>query len=309
MLSAVSFAQVKVTLNTPTNYAFTQAPAKVVASAYSPNGMSSMAVFVDNIRVYFQWGDTISTNLWLSPGSHNIQVQATDNTNQTGSSPTVRVYSLASRGTVGKIEELDPWQSCTDAGCAGGQGTSTTFTAPYQTTPSRDGSSRQFYLGGTGQYSNSYWYKFVGGSSTATNFTYDLYPRVDNPVAPQALEFDVNQSFSGKRWIFGTQCNFKGSGKWDVWDGGAGKWVPTKLACKQWKANTWVHIVWSVQRVGDTVRYTSIAIDGVTNSINMQLPRQPSWVGSDIDIAVQLDGDSNQTPYNVWVDSVQLTAW
>lgn len=309
LLTASSFAQVKVTVTTPTNNASTGAPVKVVASAISPKGMSSMAVFVDNTRVYFQWGDSITTYLWLAPGAHNLTVQGTDNTNQTGSSAVIKVNSLTANGTLTKIDESNPWESCTEANCAGGQGTSTTYTAPYQTLPSLDGSSRQFNIGGTGQYSNAYWYKFIGGSSTATNFTYDLWARVDNPTAPQALEFDVNQSFAGKRWVFGTQCNFKGSGKWDVWDGGKGKWVPTTAACKPWAANSWVHIVWSFTRVGDSVRYNTVTVNSLQFAVNLTLPRQASWGGSDIDVAVQLDGDGNQTPYNVWVDNVQLNVW
>src|SRR4051812_37958957 len=135
LLCAAATAQVKVTLNTPTNNSWAGGPAKVVASAYSPNGMSSMAVFVDNKRVYFQWGDSMTTYLWISNGWHTIQVQGTDVTNQTGSQ-SARVYSLSGKGTVSKLEDSDLWQNCTEANCAGGEGTSTTFTAPYQTSPS-----------------------------------------------------------------------------------------------------------------------------------------------------------------------------
>ena len=308
VLSVSAVAQVNVTVTTPTNNARAGSPAKVVASAFSPNGMSSMAIFVDNKRVYFQWGDSFTAYVWLARGWHDLQVQGTDNTSQTGSQ-TVRVYSSSGLGAVSRIEDMDPWQNCTAADCAGGGGGSTTFTAPYQTTPSRDGSSRQFNIGGTGQYSNAYWYKFVGGSSTATNFVYDLWARVDNPAAPQSLEFDVNQSFDQKRWVFGTQCSFKGSKRWDVWDGANGRWVPTAIPCTQWKANTWVHVVWAVVRTGDSVRYQTLTLNGKQYNVNVTLGRQPSWLGSDIDVAVQLDGDANQTPYNVWVDQVRLTAW
>jgi len=40
---------------------------------------------------------------------------------------------------------------------------------------------------------------------------------VDNPNALQALEFDINQTFGGNRWVWGSECNFNGSGKCAVW--------------------------------------------------------------------------------------------
>jgi hypothetical protein len=308
LLSASAVAQVKVTLTTPTPNASVGAPAKIVASAYSPSHVNSMAILVDNTRVFFHWGDTVTAYLWMSTGYHTIQVQGTDDANLTGTQ-SVRVYAYSSLGSLGNIDSMTGWQNCTASDCAGGQGTSITDSSANVTSPSRDGNSRFFSLGGTGQYSNAYWYKIVGGSSTALNFMYDLYARVDDPTAPQALEFDVNQSFNQKRWVFGTQCNFKGSHKWDVWDGGKGQWVPTSAPCTQWPANSWVHIIWSVQRFGDNVRYLSVSVNGKSYPLNLQLSRQPSWAGSDIDVAVQLDGDANQTPYKVWVDSVKLMAW
>src|SRR4051812_10178176 len=307
LFSAAAFAQVSVTVITPTNNTRSGSPMKVVASAFSPNGMSSMAVFVDNTRVYFQWGDSFTAYLWLKPGWQNLRVQGTDVANNIGSQ-TVRVFSKSGSGEVVGIEDTT-WQNCTAADCAGGQGTSTTYTAPFQTTPSRDGSSRQFNLGGTGSYSNAYWYNFVGGSNAATNFVYDLWARVDNGAAPQALEFDVNQSFDQKRWMFGTQCTFKGTGRWDVGASGRGTWVPTAIACTQWPSNTWMHVQWTVIRVGDSVRYVKLNLNGKDYPVDITLGRQPIWAGSDIDVAVQLDGDANQTGYNLWVDQVKLRAW
>jgi hypothetical protein len=307
IFTAAAFAQVSVTVTSPTNNSRSQSPLKVVASAYSPNGISSMSIFVDSVRVYFQWGDSFTAYLWLKPGWQNMTVQGTDVANNTGVQ-TLRVFSSSGSGEVSGIEDTT-WQGCTAADCAGGQGTSTTYTAAYQTTPSLDGSSRQFNLGGTGRYSNAYWYNFVGGSNTATNFVYDLWAQVDNAAAPQALEFDVNQSFDQKRWVFGTQCNFKGSGKWEVWDGGNGAWVPTSIPCTQWPSNSWVHVQWTVVRVRDSVRYVKLTLNGRDYPVDITLGRQPYWAGSDVDVAVQLDGDANQTGYNIWIDRVKLRAW
>jgi hypothetical protein len=302
-----ALGQVTVTVTNPSGGFSGASPMQFVASGSSPNGMSSMAIFVDGTRVYFNYVSSFTAYLWLSNGAHNIVVQGTDNTGATGSQ-TLSVNSTSAQGMLGDIEDWDPWQSCTNSTCAGGNGTSTTFSAPFQTTPSLDGSSRQFNLGGTGSYSNAYWYKFVGGSSTAKNFTYDVWYLIDNPAAPQALEFDVNQSFKQARWVFGTQCDYKGSGMWEVWDGSTGHWVPTTVSCQIFPANTWVHVLWQVSRTGNDVHYTSVTINGKKHKVNIQLGRQPFWNGSDIDVTVQLDGDFQQDSYSVWVDKVNLSA-
>jgi hypothetical protein len=53
----------------------------------------------------------------------------------------------------------------------------------------------------------------------------------------------------------------------------------------------------------------SVSINGSKKPVNLQLGRQPYWTGSDIDVAVQLDGNFQQDPYSIWVDNVSLTAW
>jgi hypothetical protein len=305
--SLLTLGQVTVTVTKPYSGFSGSSPLQFVASGSSPNGMSSMAIFVDGTSVYFNYGSSFTAYLWLSRGSHSVFVQGTDNTGATGSE-TLSVNSTTGQGTVSDIDDWDPWQSCTNSACAGGNGTSTTFTAPFQTSPSRDGSSRQFNLGGAGSYSNAYWYKFVGGSSTAKNFTYDVWYLIDTPAAPQALELDVNQSFNQARWVFGVECDFKDTGQWNVWDGGTGHWVATGINCQLFPANTWVHVVWQVYRAGNDVHYNSVTVNGQKHRVNIQLGRQPFWNGSDIDVSVQLDGDFQQDPYNVWVDKVNLSA-
>ena len=309
--SALAAAQVNVTVSQPTPGFSGPSPMKFVGSATSPNGMSSMAISVDGTQIFFQWGDTFTAYLWMGTGSHTVVVTGKDNAGVTGSK-TLTVNSTSGSGTVANIDDWDPWQGCTDSGCVGGGGQAVSNTYPFQTSPSRDGASREFTLGGVGPYSNAYWYKFIGGSRSATNFTYDTWVLIDKPNYPQALELDVNQSFNQHRWVFGTQCNFKGGaplgGFWNVWDGGTGQWKPTTVPCTPFPANTWQHIVWQVYRTGVAVHYVSVTINGHTHGVNVQLGRQPFWTGADIDVSVQLDGDFNQDPYNVWIDSMKLSA-
>ncbi len=206
VMCGAALGAVTVSVSSPANNYSGASPIRMIASATSSNGMSSMAIFVDGTRIYFNWGSSLTAYVWMTAGTHTVLVQGTDNTGLSGSKQ-LSLTATTSGGTVSNIDDWAGWQNCTAANCAGGNGTSTTWTAANQSSPSRDGASREFYLGGTPGYSNAYWYKLVGGSASVTNFTYDFWFYVDKPKVPQAVEFDVNQSFSQKRWVFGTECN------------------------------------------------------------------------------------------------------
>jgi predicted porin len=311
--SALAAAQVSVTVSHPTSGFSGPSPMQFVISAYSSAAaMSSMAISVDGTEIFFQWGDSFTAYLWLAKGKHTVVVTGTDVDNNTGSE-TLSVTSTNGMGTVSNINNWGVWEVCTTNNCVGGDGKAISNTYPFQTSPSLDGSSREFTLGGVGPYSNAYWYAFIGGSDSATNFVYDTWVLLNNPGNPQALELDVNQSFDQQRWVFGTQCNYKGAaplgGYWNVWNGATSQWVATKVACKPFAANTWHHIIWAVIRTGNLVHYVSVEIDGVSHSVNLQLGEQPHWTGADIDVSVQLDGDYNQDPYDLWIDEMKLTAF
>ena len=134
-----------------------------------------------------------------------------------------------------------------------------------QTTPAMDAKSAKFSMG-TGLtpncskgYCNMLYFNPVAGGDSVSHFIYDLYFYIDNPTASQALEFDINQTFGGNRWVWGSECNFNGSGKWDIWDDVNG-WKPTSFDCTPFPANTWIHLVWNVERVGNQVHYITLTV-------------------------------------------------
>ena len=131
-------------------------------------------------------------------------------------------------------------------------------------------------------YSNMLYFNPVAGGDNVSHFIYDLYFYIDNPNASQALEFDINQTFGGKRWVWGSECSFNDSGKWDIWDDVNG-WKPTIYDCKPFPANTWIHLVWNVERVGDQVHYISLTVGDQTYNIDTYYPNQPDWTLEEID--------------------------
>jgi hypothetical protein len=71
-----------------------------------------------------------------------------------------------------------------------------------QSSPSMDGKSAKFSMGGPTGYSNELYWNPIGGGNNVSHFTYDLYFYIDQPPIAQALEFDLNQTFGGTRWVW-----------------------------------------------------------------------------------------------------------
>ena len=278
-----------------------------------------MRVYVDGTAQQFTFYNTVDSYLWMSPGSHQIEILATDKSGNNASSTFSVTVDSAQPAPVTEIQVLPNWEPCTKdyppghprAGqtCASGLGDADSTMTENQSSPSLSGKSALIALtGGSYQYSNELYTKFLGGGAYPSKFTYDLYFMIDQPDRSQALEFDVNQAFDSQRWVFGTECNFKADGVWDVWDGVKDAWQATKAPCKPFPANTWIHLVWQFERVGNQVHYISVTVNGQTYPLDLYYANEPYWPMESIDVAFQIDGDYAQQPYNVWLDNVTLTA-
>lgn len=170
------------------------------------------------------------------------------------------------------------------------------------------GSSSVFWIGGKTKYSNALWWKELGPDSKPTHFNYDLYFYLEDPTAPEALEFDVNQTIDGTRYVWGTECSYRNTGHWQIWDTAGGKWFSTDVACPQVSAKQWHHLVWHLERVGNQAHYIGVTLDG--NYMPVEKYFDPHKYGKQgISVAVQLDGDYRQSPYKLWIDQMSLIRW
>jgi hypothetical protein len=209
------------------------------------------------------------------------------------------------------IEQMAPWKSCDVCSGSGGAGsTATHWQAQFQSTPSLSGASSEFYFGGTAPYSSALWWEQLGALPSASHFTYDLQFFITDATAPQALEFDVNQSVNGKKYIFGTECDLRGTNKgyWRVYDAVL-HWQNTGVACAGITANSWHHLKWELERTSDGhTHFIAVTVDGVRRVVNRYYtPRASST--SELNVAVQTDGNKSPNQYSVWLDNVTLTAW
>ncbi len=212
--------------------------------------------------------------------------------------------------TIYNINQMPGWQSCNVCAGAGGNGPA----VPYSTTqweryPSLDGASQEFWIGGATPYSSALWWKQLTPDATAHNFRYDFWVYLVNSNAPQALEFDVNQSVDGKKFIFGTECDFNGTHQWNVWDDYNQRWGPTGLGCAKFTPYSWNHFVLQFQRTSnDLVYYAGVQINGVQYYFNRTFAPRPVNA-SELNVAVQLDGNWQEQNYSIWVDKMNLVYW
>ena len=209
------------------------------------------------------------------------------------------------------------WGSCVASNCAGGNGDASISTAPFQTSPSVDGSSREFYITGVPGSDGLWWYK-VGPNDAVSNFELNFWVYFNSETSSaNALEFDAFQFNNGVEYMFGTQCNYL-SGYWDVWNTGAGQWVQTSVHCPEFKPNTWYHLSWQFHPTSPNnyEHYDRLTIEQPgyrgrlntsTYNFNLAFPSGPT-TSNNMGVQFQMDIGGNGASMEEWVDEVTLIA-
>ncbi len=298
------------------------------ASASSSNKVTGWAIYVDGATKFSTPGPTssISVPLSVGTGSHSVVVRAWDSTGANGS----RTLSISASGTSNSsgtstssgslptppsnakvfynIENMSGFKSCS-ANCAGGHSTTNYWMAQFQGSPSLDGSSVQFFNGGSA-WANVLWYKELGAYNYATKFLWDFYVRFDSSIHDlHSAEYDLYQSINGMELMVGSQCSF-GNNRWDVWNQASGAWVPTSIPCPRFAEGSWHHIQWYVQRVSSTqYKYVTLVVDGKAYSVNRTYSGSHAGWSDKVGVQWQLDLGPNGVDSHEWVDKVKLTIW
>jgi hypothetical protein len=284
------------------------------------NPVVAMQVYVDNALVDQKSASSLNDNVAMSNGQHAVVVQSWDSQgnyaksgtitiNVTGSTATGSTPAAPSGATTyANIDQMSGWQNCGACAGAGGNGASVPYSMTQNvSSPSMDGKSAHFWIGGKTPYADALWWKQLGANGNASHFIYDLYFYYTNAGAVQALEFDGNQSVGGQKYIFGTECNVA-IGQWDVWNTSGKAWIHTGAACTAPPTYTWNHLTWEFERVNGQTHFISVTLNGNTSYINRYGGSQGSSV-NELNVAFQMDEASKATNYDVWLDKVTLTAW
>jgi hypothetical protein len=332
--------QAGVTVAAPANNSTVISPVHFVASAKSncAKGVAAMGIYpaADQL-VYKTNGATLDTNLLIGDGDHSVVVQEWDNCG--GSSAAQVNLKVGSSGTGGgpppgakifsNLQAASGWTGyallppnyplCGSCVSSGPQ-TTWSWTTGVKS-PSLSGNATKTTVGGTTVYSDAFWNnKLIGDFSSRGlpdtnktlipslhNFIYDVWFYGDHLEDSEALEFDLNQFFPGRGFIWGHECRIKGGHEWDIWDNANEHWIRTGIACNP-VSGKWNHLVLRVQRTNDDkVLFKSIELNGQVANVNHLEPQKPmpGWFG--VTVNYQIDGDNNQTPYAVYLDNFNFT--
>ncbi len=205
--------------------------------------------------------------------------------------------------TVANINSMQGWQTCSTCAGIGGSGPATPHSIRYNvSSPSIDGAAVEFTNGGTSPYSDAIWWRQLGANSNARNFVYDLYFYINDPAAAQSLEFDVNQSVGGKKYIWGTQCGVAWNRQWSVW--GNNGWNQTGIGCNA-NPNSWNHLTLEFSRANGGVNFVSVTLNGQKSYINRTYAPIGSGV-NEVNVAFQMDQSGVRRTFSAWLDRVSL---
>lgn len=184
--------------------------------------------------------------------------------------------------------------------------------------PSLTGKATQFFVGGTTPYADALWnWTLVKDASTLHHFVYDMYFYYQNAAAVQGLEFNTTSYVHGKGYEFGFTCSVKSGGVWKISVPNSSHssladmhWQSTGIACPAPPTLIWNHLTFEVERTStDQVHYISLTLNGHTYYINQTMAARiapSSWTG--LTTHFQMNGDSKQDDYSVWVDKYTVTA-
>ncbi len=305
-----TFSLAGVTVSSPTPNSQDQSSVHFVASASGNYPIVAMMIYSDNQSVYSINKANLDTSINLADGKHYIVVQAWDSKDNVYKAAGFNITVSGGNNNNAQyqmIQSMSGWQSCDTCAGAGGHGPVTPHSmTQYIQTPSLSGKSTEYWIGPKVPYSAALWWKQLGANGNASHFIYDLYFYVKDPNSPQALEFDMNQSAGNRKFIFGTECDIKGHHDWDVWDTANGRWIQTGIACSPPPAYTWNHLVLEFARSSSQTTFVSVTLNGKKSYIN----RTFNTIGvnaSELNTAVQLDGNGNDSAYSMWVDKMQVT--
>ncbi len=210
--------------------------------------------------------------------------------------------------TINNIQGLSGWKAQVDV-WAQGPHRPVYWMHQNQVTPSTDGNSTAFFLGGNSGFSNVLYHRVLGDTPNASHYKLDMQLYIDRPQNSQALEFAVLQTTPGQWYKFSTQCSFS-TGTWRVWDGTAHHWVASSAPCNRLPAMTWNHLTFEYERVGGKTHFIAVTVNGQRSMLNMFMHPQPvHYSGHTLTTHFQMDGNRTQSPYYVWLDRLSVTYW
>lgn len=343
-------SDVAVHLSSPTGSGTYATPLRVTASATSSKTITGYVVYTNATGSYtnaYQNNGRTTLDAWVilpltgtgGARSQSVFVRAWNSGGFCGDSPTLSItasgtdvpsplagnhlFPNADDDQSGDGGVTHGWGQC--GNCAGGN--NSTVSHQFGQNPTKDGNGSILLNVTGGNFANGlFWYK-VGPQNSYQNFLWDFWFQLSSNTAgdAQAIEFDLFQAVSGKKYMFGTQCNYA-RGTWQAWNDVTTTWVDaipntatdqnptgTPISCGAFSTGTWHHAQFFVQRTfGGRLQYGNVTIDGVTTQWNITAPASNTSWADILGIQHQLDTNNHftgTTTLQEWADIDNMTAW
>jgi hypothetical protein len=179
------------------------------------------------------------------------------------------------------------------------------------TSPSIDGRSAQFSIAASVPYTNAYFYQkhaVIPNEISALTYEFDFYVPTGMETAPQALEFECQQTLNGWIYNFSWQAAYVG-GVWRIFDYGLQQWQSTGIPVQPFSGGTWHHVLaeYHNDAVNHVVWHDALTVDGVRHIVNIPHNAFFSGNANQFTNAFQLDSNSTATPYSVYLDQMSIT--
>ena len=326
--ASISATAVNVTVTQPGNNQQVGSPFTLTANATTNYSITGWHVYLDGANVYTGGAtNSISASITASAGPHQLVTRAWDTSGAYGTvTQTITISGNGGGGGGGggnglptppgnaiwfnNIQNRGNWNYCHDPGCAGGSGSGSYWMSQHQSSPSKSGSSTEFF--NSGVWANALWWQKVGANNGVRNFLWDFWVYLDSNSlhSGQALEYDMFQFVGGYNYMIGTQCDY-GAGKWDTWDESSGHWIHSNITCNKFSANTWHHIQWYVttNTSNHTYTYHTLVVDGQPSTVNITHNAKNLGWSDNIGVQWQLDVNASGQGFHQWVDTASLAIW
>lgn len=262
----------------------------------------------------------IDAGITVAAGNgHQLTVQTLKNDGTLIARSTITFNAVTAVSTIPDIDDSTAnWHVCN--GCGGGGG-GNPVPPTVVGSPSEDGSALQFTTVGeggiTGGFGTSYWYAThtaPGAKIAYIKYEFDLFISTTDAGAPQAIEFECQQSFSGLTYNFGWQAEYIGSpnNRWRIFDyaGGTG-WNDSGLDLTRFSGGVWHHIIaeYHVDNSTNQIHHDGLTIDGTRRFPTQNFVHNVKNTGhaNELTNAIQLDMNSVNTRYTIDTDKMKIT--
>jgi hypothetical protein len=206
--------------------------------------------------------------------------------------------------TYSNLDQATGWSGCSVCAEAG---TTETFSMTRGvTSPSMDGKSAKFSIGGANPWGLALWHKYLGTHDTAKNFKMDVYVYGQQLQKSNGMEFSVSQAVGGKWYKWSIQFSFNKK-LVSVWDSANHHWVATSMPALIPSNYKWHHYTFNVQKTSTgKAAFLTFVVDGHTYYINKSFGPQ-STSNHGISTHFQLNMNSAADDYSVWLDKYLIT--